>query len=162
VLSDGIPRALFSFFAGVLVNRIAPHRSYAGSSIVFLALLTILALNFGKQLQLIYELLVILIVFPTLLFFASLTSANGRQSKIYEFLGAISYPMYVIHMPVVLWVSAIFPRVVGRGLVTIAPWGGIALITLIALVSLFLDRAYDEPLRHWLRQRMIRRIKLAT
>ena len=35
VLSDGVPRALFSFFAGVLINRVAPHRSYAGSSIVF-------------------------------------------------------------------------------------------------------------------------------
>jgi peptidoglycan/LPS O-acetylase OafA/YrhL len=112
--------------------------------------------------QLIYELLVILIVFPTLLFLASLTSASGRQSGIYELLGAISYPMYVIHMPVVLWVSAIFPRVVGHGLVTIAPWGGIALVGLIALVSLFLDRAYDEPLRRWLKQRMVQRIKLAT
>jgi len=156
ILLDGIPRALFSFFAGVLINRLSPHRSYAGSSVVILALIAIFAFNFGKQFQPIYELLVILIAFPALLFYASLTTANGQQSQVYVLLGAISYPMYVIHMPVVLWVSAVFPRVFGQGLVTIAPWGGLAMISLIALVSYLLDRAYDEPTRRWLKQRMIR------
>ena len=94
VLYDGVPRALFSFFAGVLINRLAPLRSYAGSPIIILILIAIFALNFGKPFQPIYEILVILLAFPALLFYASSTNANGRLSQVYVLLGPISYPTY--------------------------------------------------------------------
>jgi peptidoglycan/LPS O-acetylase OafA/YrhL len=88
-----------------------------------------------------------------------LTNASSLQSKLYTLLGAISYPIYVIHMPPVLWVSAIFPRVFGRGLATIAPWSGLALVGLIAMLSYLLDRIYDQPVRRWLRHRFNRAMK---
>jgi peptidoglycan/LPS O-acetylase OafA/YrhL len=162
VLLDGVPRAIFSFFAGVLLYRLAPRRSYAGSPIIILLLIVIFALNFGEQFQPIYELLLIVFAFPALVFYASSTNVNGRLSRVYVLLGAISYPAFVIHMPAVLWVSAIFPRVFGKNIATIAPWGGLALIALIIFVSYFLDRTYDEPVRRWLKQRVTRQITSAT
>jgi peptidoglycan/LPS O-acetylase OafA/YrhL len=159
VLVDGIPRSLFSFFAGVIIYRLAPNRTQAGSLIIIVLLVAIFALNFGGNLQPIYDLIIIMVVFPALLLFASLTKVDGRQSQVYVLLGTISYPMYVIHMPIVLWVSAIFPRVVGVGLASLAPWSGLALIGVIALVSFLLDRTYDQPVRRWLKMVTVRESK---
>jgi peptidoglycan/LPS O-acetylase OafA/YrhL len=162
ILVDGIPRALFSFFAGILLYRLAPHRTYGGSTVIILILIVIFTINFGKQFQTTYELLVILLGFPAMVFVASLTRTNARLSQAYALLGAISYPTYVIHMPLVLWVAAIFPRVFSQGLASFAPWGGLALICLIVFASYLLDRIYDQPMRRWLRQKLIRKIKLTN
>jgi peptidoglycan/LPS O-acetylase OafA/YrhL len=157
VLLDGIPRALFSFFAGVLLYGLAPkHRSWAASPIAILLLIAIFVFNFGKQVQPIYELVVILIVFPALVLYAALAIPHTPLSKVYVLLGTISYPTYVIHMPLVLWISAFFPRVMGRGLASRAPWSGLFLIFAILIAAYVLDKEYDQPVRRWLRQRLIR------
>jgi peptidoglycan/LPS O-acetylase OafA/YrhL len=153
ILIEGTARALFSFFAGVLLYRLAPHRFFAGSALAILILIGIFRLNFDKHWQHAYELLIILIGFPLLVLFASRTRPAAWLAKIYDTLGTISYPTYVIHMPIVLWTSALYPRLFGKGLATIAPWGGFALISLIAFVAYLLDRLYDQPVRRWLRHR---------
>jgi peptidoglycan/LPS O-acetylase OafA/YrhL len=157
VLLDGIPRALFSFFAGVLLYGLARKpKSCAASPIAILLLIAIFAFNFGKQVQPIYELVVILMAFPALVFYAALTIPHTRLSQVYDLLGTISYPTYVIHMPLVLWISAFFPRVIGRGLASLAPWSGSFLIFAILITAYLLDKKYDQPVRRWLRQRLIR------
>jgi peptidoglycan/LPS O-acetylase OafA/YrhL len=156
IIADGLPRALFSFFAGVLLNRLAPRREFSGSAIAALALVAVLSFTFVGDRQQTYEILVIVLCFPVLTLLAAMTRA-GILKQAYSVLGTISYPAYVMHMPIVLWVSALYPRVAGRQLDTIAPWGGLAVVTLIGLVAYLLERTYDQPVRNWLRQRSKRK-----
>jgi peptidoglycan/LPS O-acetylase OafA/YrhL len=149
----GLIRASFSFFLGVLIRRLLMPGAINVPSWVFLLFLVPI---FGllPAHQRVYELVVILAAFPILLSLAARTAPeNTFLVGLYDRLGALSYPNYVLHMPMILWISAAAPRLIGHQIADLAPWTGIAIIVIIAATAYFVDRKYDDPLRKYLRQR---------
>jgi peptidoglycan/LPS O-acetylase OafA/YrhL len=154
-LLSGIVRASFSFFVGILIKRRMSRRTTkAPSWLALLILAGIFSFTAQPNIQPYYELAIIFFAFPALVIFAATTNDQSRlMFGIYDRLGALSYPNYVFHMPVILWVSAIIPRMTGYHLLDFAPWVGFAIVGTIAVIAYNNDRRYDEPLRRYLKRR---------
>ena len=105
-LPMGLARVGYSFGAGVVVFRYfhrKPRQRLAGLSsglltsalclVIFCILATRVAHSPAAQLW------AVLVVFPCLIYLGALTTMTGMPSKAAAFLGDISYPIYLLHIP---------------------------------------------------------------
>lgn len=103
-----------------------------------------------------YEAGAVIFAFPVILLMgAGIDRMQGRLGKLCRFTGQLSYPLYIIHYPLIYmfghWVWSTHPtqdtlRLVALGL----------FVTEVSLATLLLY-AYDLPVRAWLTRRFIER-----
>jgi hypothetical protein len=98
----------------------------------------------------IYELACIILVFPLIVWFGASGKPTGRFSMtVCKFLGDISYPLYIVHYPVMY---LFYSWLIDNELYTLGEtWQMVLLVmaTNIALAYICL-KLYDEPVRKWL------------
>jgi peptidoglycan/LPS O-acetylase OafA/YrhL len=143
-LLASLPRGIFSFFAGVWLYRL--HRgqrrlSFAG---LILPLFFVFALlvkpgNFRS----LYDLLFIFLVCPLLVYGGSVFDPPQRYIPVYRFLGLISYPVYILHYPMVLFVREAarhlqLPVAIAFQIGMVVLWAGISWIAAVK---------FDRPAR---------------
>jgi len=139
---DGFARVLYSFSAGVIIHRFVPYetRWRAPAWALTFGLVVVLYSGSGRNSPF-YDLLAIIFVLPAMVALGANVAGQGRMSGVWRFLGELSYPVYVIHEPVLRalfrWHSA-----------ALAGAGAIA-------VSYALMVLYDTPVRRWLRKRSL-------
>jgi peptidoglycan/LPS O-acetylase OafA/YrhL len=149
----GAVRASFSFFAGVLMFRLFRHRPVDGAAAP-LALAALLVALFcvprgaGDSL---FDLACVLLVFPAVLWFAAQQTFTAGAGAC-RLLGGLSYPLYVLHLPVIVWCEGMakqfgLGQAGERPLLTIAAWLVAAAAAWAAL------KLYDEPVRRALTSR---------
>ena len=97
------------------------------------------------------RLLAILVLFPAAIHAGASVAVSGRLLAVCRFLGGISYPLYIIHTPLMGVTGRIIARI--DPTLTWQPlWiAGQALI-FIAISWAFV-KLYDEPVRAWLTAR---------
>ncbi|RYY04252.1 MAG: acyltransferase [Gammaproteobacteria bacterium] len=157
-LHIGFVRLMYPFFAGLLLSRlIKPATINHGFIWCSLLLITVLSIpRLGNETTLwmngIYDSAVIIVIFPIIVFIgASGKISGGIPQKICTFLGEISYPIYIIHYPLVYtymaWVQNTKP--------TFAHAFPFAILTIAAALSLaYISlKIYDIPVRRWLTNR---------
>jgi len=151
----GPVRVMFSFFLGVIIQRIVP-RSPARSHLIgpFCAafLIVLFALRPGAWTGL-YHLICVLLIFPALGVLAMRIDVDGVGALVFKKLGDASYGIYVLHMPTLILVSWIASHSGGSA----GPRGpAIFLVScsLLFTVVLALDRWFDRPARFWMTRRM--------
>jgi len=97
-----------------------------------------------------YDALVVVVLFPLIVWTGASGTVTGRSARVCEFLGDISYPIYITHTR-----SSTPTR---RGCATMASrsarsWpaaaGTVVVSVLLAYAAL---KWYDEPVRRWLRR----------
>ena len=102
----------------------------------------------------IYELACIILVFPLIVWFGASGRPKGKISmKACKFLGDISYPLYIVHYPVMY---LFYSWLIDKELYTLGEtWLMVLLVmaTNIALAYACL-KLYDEPVRKWLNNRI--------
>ena len=102
----------------------------------------------------IYELSCIILVFPAIIWFgAAANITNGFTTKLCKFLGDISYPLYIVHYPVMY---LFYSWLIDNELYTLGEtWQMVLLVmaTNITLAYICL-KLYDEPVRNWLNNRI--------
>jgi peptidoglycan/LPS O-acetylase OafA/YrhL len=135
----GSLRVLYPFACGVLLNRLPLRSNHLGLAVV--AILT--ALLFGPKIGAAGEVAAVLVVFPALVWLGAGARVGPRLGGACLWLGAVSYPIYVLHEPLVRLASNLTrkfgvsdPVVVSGlcfGLAIAAAWAASAL--------------YDKPLR---------------
>lgn len=141
----GASRAVFGFFVGIMLWRYRPHpeRSLLFPTISAFALIAII---FSPDLGPLFDLVVIVIVFPFLIYIAS--SADYRiERPFFKLIGNLSYPLYVIHVPVLhffVGISKIF-KIDDRSYL-LAVFASIVCI----VAAVVLDLIYDRPARRLL------------
>ena len=143
----GIPRTLFSFFAGVFAARYYKSNKpkfRVPPAVILLAVLAVLCEDWAVGVEA-FELLSVLLIFPVLLYFGA--GADRRHSPFLEWMGDASYAVYAIHVPIVLDLLAFsrfhqFPR--GSRV------AGFALAILFMILASLLHRFYDLPVRRWI------------
>lgn len=101
----GAARTVFSFCTGILLFRVMPYgwrrQSYA-SMLPILGLAAILWFNVPQDYQVLLEFLAVFLIFPALICSGCLLEAPNRTvTRIFGFLGDLSYPMYAIHWPLI-------------------------------------------------------------
>lgn len=147
----GIGRILWGFFAGVIISRaLTPQRIARLPSIPFsvlAALLLIILINVGTGPW--YDDLCVFVLFPALVALGAKDVASGRWRTVALFAGAMSYPLYVLHQPLVSEITHF------RSHANIA---GLLLFGVVVAVSYAAIKWYDEPIRGWLGARTRRNI----
>lgn len=156
----GLTRVMFPFFAGVLLmrmgKRISLHHAFLVSSLLLLLVLAMPRLGGTEApwLNGLYEAFCVIVLFPLIVAIgAGDRAAEGPATRIAAFFGALSYPLYITHYPLMYiytgWVadnnvSAERGAIVGAAV--------LAASVLVAWASL---KLVDEPARRWLAKRFL-------
>ncbi len=156
-LLGGFLRLMFSFSIGLLMSRVFRPVKIRGAfwicSAIVAVLLSLPHIGGGEKMWMngLYEAICTLFIFPALVWLgASGKTTDKVTSKVCRFLGDISYPVYVVHYPLMYLFYAWL-------------WGGeeripfseawpAALLVVAGsiLLSWLCLRFYDMPLRRWL------------
>lgn len=152
----GAARALFGVFFGLLLHRFrepltAVVGRFLGPWVAFGLVAVALAIpSFDSPLDPAVELVLIYFVFPVALLAAS-RYTGGRGEKFALFLGAASFPLYVLHEQIGLIVQYLTGHLVTRT----APWSGFVFLSLLVVFCVVLERRFDLPVRRWLRTKLV-------
>ena len=152
-----ITRMMYPFFAGLLLCRMAkPIRfnyAFLGCGILLVLVLYMPRIGGAEYVWLngIYESVSIIFIFPLLVYLgASGVLHTQTERKLCKFLGDISYPLYLVHYPLIYFYVAWINNHKGVTLAQAWPYALLILLCSIALAYASL-KWYDEPVRKWLR-----------
>lgn len=167
-LKIGFTRLLYPFLAGLLLSRIAkpgnlPH-AFLWCSLLLIVVFSLPRIGSNDQLWIngLYDALIIILVFPVVVYMgASGTMKENLISRISNFLGDISYPLYIIHYPFIYlftsWVVThkdFLQTGSNAALLQIVLMALGVLVTTIVLAWLIVT-FYDIPVRKWLTQKFM-------
>lgn len=157
----GSLRLLFSFTAGLFLSRIfKPCRTKHSFLLGCLLLVVLCAMPHvgGAQetwLNGVYTMVCVVGVFPAIVYLgASDATQNPRILRLAQLLGDLSYPLYIVHYPLIYLYYA---WVKNNGLTFAESLLGAAGVVVGSIVVAYLAlKCYDEPLRRWLSKKFIR------
>jgi peptidoglycan/LPS O-acetylase OafA/YrhL len=159
-LHIGFARLLYPFFAGVLLCRMGKliriKWAFAVCSLLLIIVFSIPRIGGTENLWMngIYESVVIIIFFPLIVSIGAGGSLTGKYAtKICNFLGAISYPLYITHYPLIyLHMAWVVNNKIPMGPGLLA---GVVLLIVSVAVAYACLKLYDEPVREWLKKRFL-------
>ena len=155
-IGAGLLRVAFSFSAGVLIYRLRGMTAWRWRlpPAVLIGVL-ILVLGFGPtgRLQTAFDIAATLVLFPAMIFIGADSNPGPRTERAFEWMGAISYAVYVLQMPIYAWCIYVS--------YSIALWRtgsydhisrlwGIGSVVLAVAVAVVANRWFDQPVRRWL------------
>ena len=154
----GFIRMLFPFSMGMLLARTFRPRKVKGAFwICTMALIVLFAVPYipacnGISLNSLYEFLCIACIFPALIWLGACGSASGTTSKVNRFLGDLSYPLYIVHYPIMY---IFYAWLIKNDIYTLEACWPVALLVVASSITLayLCLKLYDEPVRRWLSKR---------
>ena len=160
-ITGGALRMLYAYPMGLLMARMFRERQpkplhgpmFLWCSLALVVLLGMPRLG-GKDIETIYQLICIFSFFPTIIWYGARGIVTGRSEKAASLLGRLSYPLYVVHFPLVYlyitWVGRDGHPYEGYS----QPWLPACLTILAALlIAMLCLFYYDEPLRKMLNKK---------
>lgn len=157
----GSLRMLFPFSLGMLMSRNFKPMKVKGAfwicAIALIALFSVLYLEGLEPLCMngVYEAFCVIVAFPIILWIgASGTTTDKQSTKICKFLGDISYPVYVIHYPLMY---LFYAWLIENQLYTLGETWHVALcVFILSIILAYLClKLYDEPIRKYLAKRLL-------
>ncbi|MBE9584400.1 acyltransferase [Mucilaginibacter sp. JRF] len=149
----GPVRMVFPFFGGLLLFRMGKLIRIPMTYPLCSLLLIVLFFMPRFQLNGLYDVSCIILIFPLMVAAGAGGRVSGRWAAVCKFAGDISYPLYLIHYPFIYiygyWISVTKPTA-GQN-VPIA----IGLFVFFILFALAALKWYDEPVRKWLRKKLV-------
>ncbi|MFH6996706.1 acyltransferase family protein [Flavobacterium sp. FlaQc-57] len=161
-MNIGFTRLLYPFFAGVLLSRLGKLIHIKGAfwvcSILILVIFSIPRIGDENSLWMngLYESFCIIVLFPLIVAIgAGGEIKNPLSLKICKALGDISYPIYIIHYPLIYW----YMSWVAENKVTLKEGYplGIGLLIASIVIAILCLKFYDEPVRNRLTNKFLRR-----
>lgn len=159
-LIGGFLRMFFAFSIGLLMSRNFKPVHIRGAfwicSLVIISLLSVPYIGGTESpwMNGIYDSVCTIIIFPMLVYLgASGKTTDKSSAKVCKFLGDISYPVYIVHYPIMyLFYAWIFSEKL-----TFAETWHVALIVFFGniLLAYLCLKLYDEPVRRWLSKKFL-------
>lgn len=158
----GLVRMMFPFTMGMLLARTFKPRKVKGAFwICSTALAAIFALPYiaptgETSLNSLYEVICIAFLFPLLVWIGACGSAGkGFTAKANRVLGDISYPLYIVHYPIMY---IFYAWLIEEECYTLSEclWEAIAVVAASIVLALLCLKLYDEPIRRWLAKKFIK------
>ena len=155
----GLTRLFYPFLAGLLLSRIGKRIRIQGGfwwcSVILAVVLSIPCVGGeGSILNGIYNAFCIIVIFPLIVMIGAGSVINGAKgNRICDFLGQISYPLYITHYPLMYvqmcWVYS-HPDAPLFAHLTM----NIGVVVLSVFIAWAALKLYDIPLRAWLKDRL--------
>lgn len=141
--------ASFSFSMGILLWR--KRRMFSGLKDSFpfyilsaaLVAICVLPASYGY----LADIFAVAILFPVVIL-SGAARRPGADGKLERFLGDLSYPLYVLHWPILLATKFLFLGLIGPAAAIGLGCGAAVLYAYVML------RAFDQPVRRWLGRRL--------
>lgn len=153
----GLVRMLFPFTLGMWLSRTYKPRKVKGAFWICSAVLVmVFAVPYIPSegvlnLNCLYEYICIAFVFPIIVSLGACGSndTNSITNKINKRLGDISYPLYIVHYPIMY---IFYAWLIDKHIYTLRECLGVASFVVLASVALAVLclKLYDEPVRRWL------------
>lgn len=160
----GATRLAYPFIMGLLLSRIGRFIKVRGSfwwcSLILIAIFSIPCVG-GEDsiLNGYYNALSILIIFPLVVLLGAGSEIKGKRSiKVCNFLGELSYPLYITHYPIMYmfmqwaWTHPDAPLYAHV-------WTATGCVLLSLGVAYACLKLYDLPVREWLTENWLKRNK---
>lgn len=163
LIGGGLLRMLFPFSMGMLLARTFKPRKIKGAFWICSITLTVLfsvpyiASTGSISLNSLYEFVCIALLFPVIVWIGACGSAgSGITSKANRILGDISYPLYIVHYPIMY---VFYAWLIEKKYYTLGDCWETALLVVISsiLLAFLCLKFYDEPVRRWLGKKFIKR-----
>ena len=157
----GFIRMIFPFSMGMLLARIfKPIRIRGIFWMIALVLFILFSAPFfpsvnGVCLNGVYEMFCIIIAFPVLVWLgASGITSDKISTNVCRFLGDLSYPLYLVHYPIMY---LFYAWLIDNKLYTLSEtWPVVACVYLLNILLAYTAlKLYDEPVRKWLIRRFL-------
>ena len=146
-------RALFSFFVGVALFRLRERVRLPALPAWLLGLVLVAALLPPKDWPWGYDLTCIAVLFPLLVWAAADASGGSRMRTASLWLGFLSYPVYVLQMPLIQALIPVCRRAFGIELADSIATGLLVHFACIVAISWLAAVCFDTPVRAWLKRR---------
>jgi peptidoglycan/LPS O-acetylase OafA/YrhL len=166
IFAAGLSRALFGFFDGLYLYKIRHylHRipmailgKRATSWFGILAISTALCIPDLGAFNGAGEVITVVICFPVLLCFVAVSQPR-RTHAVMFYLGASSYPLYLLQIPAKATV-----KLIDHGwFVNHAPYSGVVFLLILLPLAIWVERCVDVPFRRYLNRRYLRTIEEAA
>lgn len=144
-----LARVVFDFFAGVALFRMRDRIRLPRipAAILVLAFIAMIAAPVSAEWRAAYDAAGTIILMPLLVAFASEAKVGHAAGRVCAGLGALSYGVYVLHVPLLNLINtaAQMAQIELPALVVV----GLLVLTAGAAAAL-LNRLYDAPVRSWL------------
>ena len=157
----GLIRMLFPFTVGILLARTFKPRKVKGAfwkcCSVLVALFAVPYIaplkNSGISVNSLYEVVCIAAIFPFIVWLCACSgTGSSLTSRTCKVLGDLSYPLYIVHYPIMY---IFYAWLIEKKYYTLQDcWGVAALVVILSIVlALLCLKLYDEPVRRWLAKR---------
>ncbi len=148
-----LARVFYSFPIGIILYHC--HRRLSASivptALLCAALAACLYYTPPESLRATYDIMFVLFLSPALVLAGAVSAPGGSRINLaYQFLGTISYPLYVLHDPIIAIITGasrrLLPLITAPNTV---PWSGIGLVVSLIVASWFAAKA-DSLVRVWI------------
>jgi peptidoglycan/LPS O-acetylase OafA/YrhL len=160
----GLARAMFGFFAGMLVYRLRDKFAFTTRIQSNWMVLALAALTLSSFLPRVavgewrppaeLKLLFAMALYPSLILVAARYEPGARLLPICSWLGVASYAAYVLHVPLHSLGGVVAQLTADVWLERYAPVSGVAFIVVIGLCAWAADKYWDRPIRAFLNQKL--------
>ena len=151
----GLVRMLFPFTMGMLLARTFSPRKVKGAfwmcSVALIALFAVpyMPSKGGVSLNSLYEVVCIAFIFPLIVWMGACGCSGGKTARINKLLGDISYPLYIVHYPIMY---VFYAWLIEKKYYTLQDCPAVVLLVVASsiLLAFLCLKLYDEPVRKWL------------
>ena len=151
----GLVRMLFPFTMGMLLARaFKPHKVKGAFWICSIILVTLFAVPYIPSdskisLNSLYEVICIAVIFPAVVWLGACGMCGNIAAKASRVLGEISYPLYIVHYPIMY---IFYAWLIEKKYYTLQSCPGMVVLVVLSsiLLALLCLRLYDTPVRRWL------------
>ena len=161
----GLVRMLFPFTVGMLLARTFKPRKVNGAFwkcgvmlVVLFAVPYIVPIeNSEISVNSLYEVVCIALLFPFIVWLGACGGTGSSfTSKVSKVLGDLSYPLYIVHYPIMY---IFYAWLIEKKVYTLNECLGVAALVVVSsiVLALLCLKLYDEPVRRWLTRKMQKR-----
>lgn len=159
----GLVRMLFPFTMGMLLARTFKPREVKGAfwicSAMLIAVFAVpyIAKSGAISLNSLYEVVCIAVIFPFIVWLGACGKGGDNYTgRINNFLGELSYPLYIVHYPIMY---IFYKWLIENRCYTLGDTLGVSALVVLSSVALAYAclKLYDEPVRKWLARKYIQK-----
>ena len=158
----GLVRMLFPFTMGMLLARTFKPRKVKGAfgicSVLLILLFTLpyIPSTTAISLNSLYEVVCIVFILPFIVWLGACGSVGAKKTRVIQLLGDISYPLYIVHYPIMYLFYAWL--IANKHYTLHSCWPVALLVVTSSIVLAFLClKLYDIPVRKWLTEKWLKR-----